>query len=121
MAVISSCATSNKDGTRYVDGYYIANLNYSLDKVYKATVEAIQTGETYDVSGSPYYLKVNKKGQGKAVLEAYSDSSSSDFVTVEITEISKDESRISIKYGREGNSIRSSALIEIIDGNIRYS
>jgi hypothetical protein len=120
--MISSCVNiANKDGTSYENGYYVEKINYDFEKVYKATIDAIKSGQTYDSSGNPYQLKVNKKIKDSAMIEAASDSDPSDFLEILIKKVSKDSSVISIKYGKEGDSIRSSALIGIIKGNIVYS
>ncbi|MDE5005088.1 DUF3568 family protein, partial [Francisella tularensis subsp. holarctica] len=50
-----------------------------------------------------------------------SDRDSTDSLQVALKNLPNNATRISIKYGRQGNSIRSSALIGIIEGNIRYA
>ncbi|WP_231138740.1 DUF3568 domain-containing protein [Francisella orientalis] len=39
---------------------------------------------------------------------------------VEIVKLSDKLTKVAIKYGKDGNSIRSSAEVQIIEGNIKY-
>ncbi|AIT10044.1 hypothetical protein LO80_08710 [Candidatus Francisella endociliophora] len=121
LATISSCAMFGNDtGTSYENGYYSTTMKHSYNEVYDATIEAIKTGETYDSSGSTYDIKLNKKTDEAAVIEAFSNRDRSDYLEVVIKPESDKLTRLSIKYGSQGNSIRSSALEDIIDGNIKY-
>ncbi|ABK90252.1 DUF3568 family protein [Francisella tularensis subsp. novicida] len=119
LAVISGCATDK--GTQYEDGYYITTLNYNFNTVYNATLQAIQNGQTFDYKGNPYDISVNKNNGTDAEIVSASDSDSTDSLQVAMKKLPNNATRISIKYGSQGNSIRSSALIGIIEGNIRYA
>lgn len=121
LALVSGCAEMGNSGdTRYENGYYSEKLPYTYKDVYKATLDAIHTGQTYDKNGNTYDIKINKEQDNGAIIEAFSSSDSSDYLEVIIKEISEDNTLIKIKYGVNGDSIRSSALVNLIDGNIKY-
>ncbi|MBK2356923.1 DUF3568 family protein [Francisella hispaniensis] len=119
LAIISGCASDK--GTQYEDGYYITTINYNFDTVYNATLQAIQNGQTFDYKGNPYDISVNKNNGTDAEIDSASDSDPTDSLQVAMKKLPNNTTRISIKYGSEGNSIRSSALVGIIEGNIRYA
>ncbi|APC91149.1 MULTISPECIES: DUF3568 family protein [Francisella] len=119
LVVISGCACDK--GTQYEYGYYITTLNYNFKTVYKATLQAIQNGQTFDYKGNPYDISVNKNDGTDAEIDSASDSDPTDSLQVAMKKLPNNATRISIKYGSQGNSIRSSALIGIIEGNIRYA
>ncbi|ALB01391.1 hypothetical protein ACH24_01030 [Francisella persica ATCC VR-331] len=118
LAVISGCA--NDKGTQYENGYYITTLNYNFDTVYNAALQAIQNGQTFDYKGNPYNILVNKNNDTDAEIDSASDSDPTDSLKVAMKKLSDNTTRILIKYSSQGNSIRSSALVSIIEGNIRY-
>lgn len=119
LAVISGCASDK--GTQYKDGYYITTINYNFDTVYNTILQAIQNGQTFDYKGNPYDISVNKNNGTDAEIDAASDSDPTDSLQVAMKKLPDNTTRISIKYGSQGNSIRSSALVGIIEGNIRYA
>ncbi|WP_425536937.1 DUF3568 family protein [Francisella-like endosymbiont] len=119
LIVISGCASDK--GNQYKDGYYITTLNYNFDTVYNATLQAIQNGQTFDYKGNPYDISVNKNNGTYAEIDSASDSDLADSLQVAMKKLPDNTTRISIKYGSQGNSIRSSALVGIIEGNIRYA
>ncbi|WP_150466991.1 DUF3568 family protein [Francisella sp. SYW-9] len=118
ITILSGCSTF--DSSSFNNGYYTTTLNQNFDNVYKASLATIKNGQTYDLNGSPYDIKINKKMSNEAVIAAESDSTPTDFVEIVIEKKSKDKTQVSIKYGSEGNAIRSSALIPIIQGNIDH-
>lgn len=117
LVILSGCSTFG--GSNFNDGYYTTALNQSFGNVYKASLEALENGQTYDLKGSPYDIRINKKLTNTAVIAAESDSDPTDFVEIAIQKKSKDNTELSIKYGSEGNAIRSSALVSIIQENIK--
>ncbi|MEY8766985.1 DUF3568 family protein [Francisella philomiragia] len=121
LALIAGCSSiENNNGIKYVEGYYIIEMPYSFDKVYGAALESIKTGETYTTNGTPYDLKINSNASGKAILEGVNDNDPKDTIRVEIVKLSDKLTKVAIKYGKDGNSIRSSAEVQIIEGNIKY-
>lgn len=123
LVLMSGCtmfSNSNDNGVKYEGGFFIVTLNDKFEKVYDATIEAIKTGQTYDANNSTYDLRINKKTDNKAVIGAIG-SNASDFVEVVMAKTSDDTTKISVKYGKEGDTIRSSALVGIIKYNIDRS
>ncbi|MEY8713721.1 DUF3568 family protein [Francisella philomiragia] len=121
LALIAGCSSiENSNGIKYVEGYYIIEMPYSFDKVYSAALESIKTGETYTINGVPYDLKINSNANGKAILEGVNDNDLKDTIRIEIVKLSDKLTKVAIKYGKDGNSIRSSAEVQIIEGNIKY-
>ncbi|AJI53059.1 MULTISPECIES: DUF3568 family protein [Francisella] len=121
LALIAGCSSiENSNGIKYVEGYYIIEMPYSFDKVYNAALESIKTGETYTINGVPYDLKINSNANGKAILEGVNDNDLKDTIRIEIVKLSDKLTKVAIKYGKDGNSIRSSAEVQIIEGNIKY-
>ena len=118
-ALISSCATSSDDnGISYKNGYYITSINYSFDDVYSASRTAIESGQTFDIDGNPYKLVTNKRVGDEAVLKAVGKSDPSDYVDVAMIKISDTSTKLYIRYGDKGDSIRSSGFISIIIGDM---
>lgn len=117
LAILSGCSTFS--GTNFNDGYYTTTINQKFDDVYGASLGALENGQTYDLRGSPYDIEINKKLTNTAVIAAESDSDPADFVEIAIQRKSKDKTELSVKYGNEGNAIRSSALVSIIQEDIR--
>ena len=117
LAILSGCSTFG--GSNFNDGYYTTALNQSFGNVYKASLEALENGQTYDLKGSPYDIRINKKLTNTAVIAAESDSDPADFVEIAIQKKSQNKTELSIKYGSQGNAIRSSALVSIIQENIK--
>ncbi|MEY8673161.1 DUF3568 family protein [Francisella philomiragia] len=121
LALIAGCSSiENNNGIKYVEGYYIVNMPYGFDKVYSAALESIKAGETYTTTGGPYDLKINDNTGVKAILEGVNDNDPRDTIRVEIVKLSDKLTKVAIKYGKDGNSIRSSAEVQIIEGNIKY-
>ncbi len=121
LALIAGCSSiENSNDIKYVEGYYIIEMPYSFDKVYNAALESIKTGETYTINGVPYDLKINSNANGKAILEGVNDNDLKDTIRIEIVKLSDKLTKVAIKYGKDGNSIRSSAEVQIIEGNIKY-
>lgn len=121
LALVTSCAQLGDSGaTRYQNGYYKATMQYGYEDVYSATIEAIESGETYDTNGNPYQIKLNKKTDESVIIEASSSGDHSDYLEVIIKPKSDEVTSLSIKYGADGDSIRSSALENIIEGNVKY-
>lgn len=121
LALIAGCLSiENSNGIKYVEGYYIIEMPYSFDKVYNAALESIKTGETYTINGVPYDLKINSNANGKAILESVNDNDLKDTIRIEIVKLSDKLTKVAIKYGKDGNSIRSSVEVQIIEGNIKY-
>ncbi|MED7818524.1 MULTISPECIES: DUF3568 family protein [unclassified Francisella] len=116
--LVSGCSTFGK--THYEDGYFTTTIDQSFDNVYNGSVEAIKNGQTYDLNGDPYDIKINKKMSNEAVIAAESDNNPADFIEIAIEKKTKDQTQISIKYGKNGDPIRSSALIPIIKQNINH-
>lgn len=122
VTLMSSCTMfGNSNATEYKGGFLMVTLHEKFEEVYSATIEAINKGQTYDENNSAYDLRINEKTDSKAVVGAISENNPSDFVEVVMAETSDDTTRISIKYGKQGDTIRSSALIDIIKANIRDS
>ncbi|WP_307838275.1 DUF3568 family protein [Francisella noatunensis] len=80
----------------------------------------MKTGETYTINGVPYDLKINSNANGKAILESVNDNDLKDTIRIEIVKLSDKLTKVAIKYGKDGNSIRSSVEVQIIEGNIKY-
>lgn len=118
FAVLASC--SAYEDSHYKDGFYRTTLKYSFEDVYKAAVETIESGQTFDEKGNPYDLRINKKTDTDAVLEAYNDSNSADYIIIKIKKVSQDETMLSIKYGQQENSMIASSVASIIEGNVKY-
>ncbi|BCD90847.1 lipoprotein [Francisella halioticida] len=118
LATLLGCSTL--DASNFNDGYYTTIVNESFDNVYKASLEALKNGQTFDLKGSPYDIKINEKKINKAVIAAESDSDPADFVEIAIQKKSEDKTELSIKYGKNGNTIRSSAFIPFIQENIKH-
>ncbi|MED7788478.1 DUF3568 family protein [Francisella sp. 19X1-34] len=118
IVILSGCSTFS--GSSFNNGYYTTTLNQSFDNVYEASLNIIKNGQTFDLNGSPYDIKINKKMSNEAVIAAESDSDPADFIEIAIEKETKDKTQISIKYGSEGNAIRSSALIPMIQSNIHH-
>ncbi|AXA33462.1 DUF3568 family protein [Francisella adeliensis] len=122
LIVVSGCTMfGNSNDTEYKGGFLMVTLHEKFEEVYSATIEAINKGQTYDENNSAYDLRINEKTDSKAVVGAISENNPSDFVEVVMAKTSDDTTRISIKYGKQGDTIRSSALIDIIKANIRES
>ena len=110
-----SCVTT--DDVEYKNGYYIVNIDYGFNQVRKASAEVIESGEvTVDTDGEGYLLKSNKldkkKNANRAVLKGINESDSKDTILLIITEVSENITKISIKYGDHGNSIRASTFVK---------
>ncbi|AEI35867.1 MULTISPECIES: DUF3568 family protein [Francisella] len=122
FAFVTGCSTvENNNGIKYVEGYYIVNMPYSFDKVYSSAYQSIKAGETYtSTSGAPYNLVVNKKTNETATLEGINPNDPRDTIKINIKKISDTSTSLAIKYGKDGNSMRSSAEVQIIEGNIKY-
>lgn len=108
------CVTT--DPINYKNGYYIVNFDYDFDQVYKASSEVIKDGETLDTDGEAYILTYNKSAKkrdlDRAVLKGNNDSNAKDTILVIVSEISENITKVSIKYGEYGNSIRASTFVE---------
>ncbi|MEY8717194.1 DUF3568 family protein [Francisella philomiragia] len=102
------------DNTKYENGYYITELNYNFDKVYQMTINSIKTSITYDENGHPYYLVENSQNNDKATIVAIDNNDPSDRLKIIIYRISKNVTKIMIKYDSNGDSIRSSALLNTL-------
>ncbi|MDE5006989.1 DUF3568 domain-containing protein, partial [Francisella tularensis subsp. holarctica] len=89
--------------------------------VYNATLQAIKNGLTFDYKSNPYDISVNKNNGTDAEIVSASDSDSTYSLQVAMKKLPNNATRISIKSGSPGHSIRSSALIGIREGNIRYA
>ncbi|WP_234384289.1 DUF3568 family protein [Francisella noatunensis] len=99
---------------QYENGYYIAELNYSFDKVYQVTINSIKAGITYDGNGHAYDLVENSQTNDKATITAINNKNHSDQLEIIIHIISKNITKIMIKYDSNGDSIRSSALLNTL-------
>ncbi|QIW10612.1 DUF3568 family protein [Francisella sp. LA112445] len=118
FALIYGCSTFGT-GSYYKDGYYITTINQSFNKVYSESLRLIKTGVTRDNSGNEYSLKVDKKlAGGGGVIVAESNTDNSDFIEVVIQEQSKDNTRIAVKHGSNGDTIGSSAFVTMIQDNL---
>jgi len=102
------------DNTEYENGYYITELNYNFDKVYQMTINSIKTGITYNENGHPYYLVENSQTNDKATIVAIDNNVPSDRLKIIIYRISKNVTKIMIKYDSNEDSIRSSALLNTL-------
>ncbi|QEO57895.1 MULTISPECIES: DUF3568 family protein [Francisella] len=102
------------DDTEYENGYYITELNYNFDKVYQMTINSIKTGITYNENGHPYHLVENSQTNDKATIVAIDNNDPSDRLKIIIYRISKNVTKIMIKYDSNGDSIRSSALLNTL-------
>jgi hypothetical protein len=120
FTMLSSCAmfSSSSNATEYKDGYYIATLHHSYDKVYNATIESIKVGQICDLNGKLYNISSTDKMNTMAVIVAKSQNSSSDYLDIIIKKVSKDTTKIYIKDGASGASIRSSSLVTAIQQDI---
>ncbi|WP_252988868.1 DUF3568 family protein [Francisella noatunensis] len=63
---------------------------------------------------------MNSNANGKAILESVNDNDLKDTIRIEIVKLSDKLTKVAIKYGKDGNSIRSSVEVQIIEGNIKY-
>ena len=93
----------------------ITTINYNFDTVYNATLQAIQNGQIFDYKSNLYDISVNKNNGTYAEIDSASDSDLTDSLQVAMKKLPDNTTRISIKYGSQGNSIRSSALVGIIE------
>lgn len=121
LLLVSGCtmfSDSKYNNAKYKDGYFIVVLNEKFDDVYDATLQAIERGQTRDANDNAYNIKVNKKVKNKAVIGAISSLEPSDFVEVIMIKTSENKTRVTVKYGRQGDKDMSSALINIIKANI---
>ena len=114
MALIAGCSTMGIDKSTYTNGWYVVQIPYNIDKVYSSAVSSITSGETYANGGANYDLRVNKKTSDNAILEAANDSEQGDVLVIELVKVSDTITKIGIKYGKDGNSMRSSAEVGII-------
>ncbi|MBY7734351.1 DUF3568 family protein [Francisella philomiragia] len=110
--ITSSCVSI--DNTKYENGYYIAELNHSFDKVYQVTINSIKAGITYDENGHAYDLVENSQTNDKAIITAINNKNPCDRLEIIIYRISKNITKIMIKYDSNGDSIRSSALLNTL-------
>ena len=118
MSVIAGCSTTNNSESTYVNGWYITKLPYNIDQIYNSTLNAIESGITYADDDSNYDLRVNNKTSDKAIIEAVSNSQRGDTLVIELVKLSDNLTKVGIKYGKHGNSMRSSAVIVIITRDI---
>jgi hypothetical protein len=114
IALFVGCTTYDNGDSTYVNGWYVVELPYSLDVIHKSAVNSIESGDTYTNNGSNYDIRVNKKTSDKAILEAANDSERGDTLIIELVKISDNLTKVAIKYGKDGNSMRSSAEIGLI-------
>ncbi|MED7818525.1 MULTISPECIES: DUF3568 family protein [unclassified Francisella] len=120
IGLIYGCATYK--GSDYNDnGYYLTTIDQSFDNVYNGALKVVKTGQTADTNNQSYDIKINKKTSDEAVIIGQNDTNPSDYIEIIIRKESADKTRLSIKYGKDGDSIRSSALIPIIQKNISKS
>ncbi|MDE4947202.1 DUF3568 family protein, partial [Francisella tularensis subsp. holarctica] len=77
-------------------------------------LQAIQNGQTFYYKINPYDISVNKNNGTDAEIVSSSDSDSTDSLQVAMKKLPNNATMISIKYGSQGNSIRSSSLKGII-------
>lgn len=115
---IGGCATSDQADATYEQGNYTVDMNNSMKQVYDATLRAVETGQTYDDTGNPYIISINKINDKSALIKAQSGGDPSDYLYVAFGKKTNDSSIIRIRYGQNGDEIRSSALIPIIKKNL---
>ncbi|MBK2109455.1 DUF3568 family protein [Francisella tularensis] len=116
--IVAGCASINDSNTRYENGYYIAELNYDFNDVYQATINSISSGITYDDNGHVYNLLENNQTNNKAIITAVNNKDPNDRLEIIIFKISKNNTKIMIKYADHGDSIRSSALLNTINESL---
>ncbi|APC97691.1 DUF3568 family protein [Francisella frigiditurris] len=115
---LSGCATTDQANATYEQGNYTVNMDSSMKQVYDATLRAVETGQTYDDTGNPYIISINKINDKSALIKAQSGADPSDYLYVAFGKKTNDSSIIRIRYGQDGDEIRSSALIPIIKKNL---
>lgn len=120
--LIVSCATSNEnEGQLLNSGIYVKNIDAEFNSVYKASRLAIESGEAYDLSGKVYSLRESKVTDSKAIIQRVSKSDAKDYVYIVILKKDENTSQVKIKYGNKGDSIKSSALMDMIEKSLKYS
>ncbi|MGQ4006441.1 DUF3568 family protein [Francisellaceae bacterium CB300] len=118
--LISSCTiySQQKDSYLMRDGYYVENIDSNFNSVYKASQLAIESGEAYDSSGEVYTLKENKVTDSQAIIKRVSKSDLKDYLYIVIIKKDDNTSQVKIKYGSKGDSIKSSALMDMIEKSL---
>ncbi|AJI52433.1 DUF3568 family protein [Francisella philomiragia] len=99
-------------------GYYISTVNYSFDLVHNAVVSAVENDQTY--TGATYKLDVDKSDGKYAIVRGINpNGDNNDYVEVEVSKKSANQTQLNIKYNNNGDALRSSALLEIIKDNLK--
>ncbi|MED7788479.1 DUF3568 family protein [Francisella sp. 19X1-34] len=112
FALIYGCSTFEEP--QYTNGYYIVTINQSFNEVHNKSLKLIKSGEVQDSSGHFYTVKLNKVDGNRAIVVGESNFDPSDFIEVALYNKSKDETKISVRYGEDGDSIKSSAFISLV-------
>ncbi|MED7818523.1 MULTISPECIES: DUF3568 family protein [unclassified Francisella] len=117
LTLISACTTFDGNDIKYKNGYSIANVNKSLDNVYNEVLRLIESGQAPSLSGSAYTMNTNQKNENKAFVLAVNDNNPNDFIEAVMQKTSANTTRLSVKYGKQGDSIKSATLISLIQEN----
>ncbi len=112
LALVSACATNN---IKYNDnGYSVANIHKSLNDVYNESQELIESGQAPSLVGESYAMNTNQKSDTKALILAVNDNDPNAFIEVVMKKTSQDMTRLSVKYGKQGNPHKSAIFINLI-------
>ncbi|MED7788477.1 DUF3568 family protein [Francisella sp. 19X1-34] len=114
VTLISACATNNIKYNN--EGYSTANVHKSLNKVYSETLRLIESGQAPSLAGETYAINTNQKSDQKALILAVNNNDSNDFIEVVMNKISQNTTSLAVKYGKQGNSLKSATLISMIQG-----
>ncbi|AIT09627.1 membrane protein [Candidatus Francisella endociliophora] len=96
----------------YIDGNYSMNIEGSYKEVYKATLKAVNDNNDFVLVS-----KDLDKDNQKASVEGATKVDSTSF-SVNITYLTKDATKITIKFGTFGDQALSSTLMDQIQANV---
>lgn len=112
VTLVSACATNN---IKYNNkGYSVVNVHKSLSDVYNESLKLIETGQAPSLAGETYTININQKSDTKALILAVNDNAPNDFIEVVMQKTSQDTTRLAVKYGKQGNSLKSATFISLI-------
>ena len=86
----------------------------SLSDVYNESLKLIETGQAPSLAGETYTINTNQKSDTKALILAVNDNAPNDFIEVVMQKTSQDTTRLAVKYGKQGNSLKSATFISLI-------
>ncbi|QIW10609.1 DUF3568 family protein [Francisella sp. LA112445] len=112
MAMVSACATNN---IRYNNqGYSTVDVHKSLNDVYSEALRLIESDQAPSLAGESYAINTNQKNEQKALILAVNDNDPNDFIEVVMKRVSQSTTNLAVKYGKQGNSLKSATFISMI-------